>query len=299
MAALASTIIARAKVAFPEMGGTTALDLLNDAHAEFLARYPLRQDVLTIALTEDTQEYSLAETAIQIEAAYYYPDANNPRQLSVLHEHEEDTMDPGWRADSSGVPSRYYLGASLTAGVIGFHPRPNDTTISVTDATNATPIVVTSNAVHGLEDGDAVIIVDVAGNTAANGEYFAKVTGYSTTTFALYEETGLTTAVAGSGAYTSGGSLICADSPAVRLHIRRNQTLTTSDAIPSCLLSIEPYVYSICRRWAEMTMDPNDWVKWQRLEDAAVHKMELYLAERAGQSTAVLKPYYMTPRRVY
>jgi hypothetical protein len=44
-------------------------------------------------------------------------------------------------------------------------------TLSVTNTTNATPIVVTTSASHGYSNGDGVRIVGVTGNTAANGDW--------------------------------------------------------------------------------------------------------------------------------
>jgi hypothetical protein len=79
--------------------------------------------------------------------------------------------------------------------------------LTVSGATNATPIVLTTGT-HGLADGDPVTVASVGGNTAANGVFFAKVTGYSSTTFGLYSDRALTTAVAGNGAYTSGGTVV-------------------------------------------------------------------------------------------
>ncbi|MGB8648865.1 MAG: hypothetical protein WCF84_26750 [Anaerolineae bacterium] len=95
--------------------------------------------------------------------------------------------------------------------------RPADTTayaaldvigvnLAVSGATNATPIVITC-ATHGLADGDPVTIASVGGNTNANGNYYAKVTGYSTTTFGVYSDKALTTPVAGNSNYTSGGTV--------------------------------------------------------------------------------------------
>ena len=76
-------------------------------------------------------------------------------------------------------------------------------TLDVTDATNATPIVVTTSAVHGLTTDDAVVISGVGGNANANGTH--RVTVLTTTTFELYTIAGV--AIAGSGAYTSGGEV--------------------------------------------------------------------------------------------
>jgi hypothetical protein len=74
----------------------------------------------------------------------------------------------------------------------------NDNTSSlqtvITNATNATPIVITSTA-HGLAVDDTVFITGVLGNTAANGTFIVSVVA-DANTFTLRDS-------AGSGAYTS------------------------------------------------------------------------------------------------
>jgi hypothetical protein len=77
----------------------------------------------------------------------------------------------------------------------------------ITGATNATPIVITTSAAHGLADGMVVSIAAVGGNTNANTTCYVKVTGFSTTTFGLYTDKALTAGVAGNAAYTSGGTV--------------------------------------------------------------------------------------------
>lgn len=72
---------------------------------------------------------------------------------------------------------------------------------TITGATNATPVVVTV-AAHGYETGDTVYIAGVLGNTAANGYRIVEVTGVNT--FAITDLDGID--VAGSGAYTAGGT---------------------------------------------------------------------------------------------
>ena len=67
---------------------------------------------------------------------------------------------------------------------------------SVTDATNASPIVVTSVA-HKLTTGARVTIAGVGGNTAANGTWV--ITKVSDDAFSLDGSTG-------NAAYTSGGT---------------------------------------------------------------------------------------------
>lgn len=74
----------------------------------------------------------------------------------------------------------------------------NGAALSITAATNANPIVCTTNVPHGLTSGQYVVIAGALGNTAANGTFL--VTVLSSTTFSI--------PVAGNGAYTGGGSII-------------------------------------------------------------------------------------------
>jgi hypothetical protein len=70
--------------------------------------------------------------------------------------------------------------------------------LTVTAASNTSPIVITTSAAHGLSDGDYVTVASVGGNTAANVS--AKVVALTTTTFQLV-------GTIGNAAYTSGGTV--------------------------------------------------------------------------------------------
>lgn len=72
---------------------------------------------------------------------------------------------------------------------------------NITGATNTTPIQITCNA-HGYENGDTVLIQNVGGNTAANGYRIVK--NAAANTFDITDLDGVN--VAGSGAYTAGGT---------------------------------------------------------------------------------------------
>jgi hypothetical protein len=96
------------------------------------------------------------------------------------------------------------LGATLTvhAGVtnhIKFAIADAGTSIggTITGATNASPIAITTTLPHGLATGNRVTIAGVTGNTAANGTFIITVTGANT--FTLNGSTG-------NGAYVSGGT---------------------------------------------------------------------------------------------
>lgn len=70
---------------------------------------------------------------------------------------------------------------------------------TVTGATNASPIQITTSVAHSLATGQMVAIHSVGGNAAANGTFTVTVTGANT--FTLDGSTG-------SGAYTSGGTVL-------------------------------------------------------------------------------------------
>ena len=77
---------------------------------------------------------------------------------------------------------------------------------TITGATQANPVVVTTSANHNLVNGQPITITDVVGMTELNGNtyYVDVLTG---TTVALYDDSGLSTSTDGTGftAYTSDG----------------------------------------------------------------------------------------------
>lgn len=72
---------------------------------------------------------------------------------------------------------------------------------TITNATNATPIVITTSNAHGLVAGQRVMVAGVQGNTAANGTWIVGST--TSTTFQLLRFDG--TSTTGNGAWTAGG----------------------------------------------------------------------------------------------
>ena len=78
--------------------------------------------------------------------------------------------------------------------------------LNVTDCTNTTPIVVTTNIAHDRTTGDNIRITPVVGNTACGGNF--TITVLTPTTFELDGS-------AGNGAYVSAGT-VCGPGHAVR-----------------------------------------------------------------------------------
>jgi hypothetical protein len=78
------------------------------------------------------------------------------------------------------------------------------TALVISDSSNASPIVITTTT-HTLADGDPITISGITGNTNANGDRFALVSGYSGSTFALYSDSVCTVPVAGNGEHGGSG----------------------------------------------------------------------------------------------
>lgn len=98
--------------------------------------------------------------------------------------------------------------------------------LSVTGASNASPIVITA-ASHGLQTGMRVTISGVGGNTAANGTF--TITKVSSNTFSLDGSTG-------NGAYTAGGT--------VKRTGLYTATITASDLSAAVTAAIVTYAVS-------------------------------------------------------
>lgn len=93
--------------------------------------------------------------------------------------------------------------SGLTIGqyVLAYDDGTSATGGTISNATNAPAIVVTSNG-HGLNNGDTITIYGVQGITNANGVF--TVMGATANTFQLFDAAGVNP-VPGNGIYTSGG----------------------------------------------------------------------------------------------
>lgn len=83
--------------------------------------------------------------------------------------------------------------------------------ITITGATNATPIVITLGATSGLKDADRLAIAGITGNTAANGEFDLKM---------LTPTTAQLVGSAGNGTFggTPRVAIICDETPNLAKH---------------------------------------------------------------------------------
>src|SRR5262249_6989394 len=78
-----------------------------------------------------------------------------------------------------------------------------EASLQISNASNAQPVVISAPA--SLSNGQRVLISGVQGNSAANGTFYAKTSGYPGGQFALYLDANLSKPVAAAGDYTGGG----------------------------------------------------------------------------------------------
>lgn len=302
MALTVAQAIARARITFPEMDTTTALDLLNDVWVELCGKYNLRDDELWVDVDAEDDEFTLAETAIKIQKAHWYTDAVNYRALGIFDEEEADRMEPNWRGADSGTPYRYTISNEISGDTsvktFKYDKKPDTSTLVITDATNASPIVLTTSTAHELEDGSRIRPINVGGNTNANVLAYAKVTGYSTTTCGMYSDSDLTTAIAGNSAYTSGGHLVGPSSPGLRLYLQRATAFDSTDSLPNRLLNSDIIVRGLRKKWAE-AIHPIEVIQRETvLYTDALHAFEGFRSQETEGRGVSIMPYHYVPRRV-
>lgn len=156
-------------------------------------------------------------------------------------------VDGTWTiAGMNEVPESSGSGTAAYTSVTTFTNKGANLTVS--NATNATPIVVTTGT-HSLADYDIVNISGVGGNTAANGTWQIRV--LSGTTFSLYQ-IGTSTAVAGNGAYTTGGTANKYNRHWLRAgdDVVINSTTLTVASVPSAYTFTVAGDYSAYTTWA-------------------------------------------------
>ena len=105
----------------------------------------------------------------------------------------------------------------------------------ISNATNTTPITITTALDHGFSDGDHVTISDVEGNTAANGQFF--IADSAGNSFTLISS-------AGNGAYVSGGEVIDLEYRVCIVTVKNHFTTPeTVKCIPFAVLQEEEAIY--------------------------------------------------------
>jgi hypothetical protein len=247
-----------------ECDQTTALRLMNEIDEEIIAAIPLRRAFVDVAIAEGVREFDISEDILRIWACKLYTTAD-PNEATALDLTDCDTLDledSSWRTEEDGTPREAYEFADEDSGQWGINPASAHSTKLVSGATNATPIVVTTTEDHGFIDGDQVLITGVVGNLAANGTFY--VNSLTATTFSLFSDSDLATAVAGTGLYTAGGVIAGPNSPKLVLECSKRTVLLLATSMPAT-----PAIKNLYR----VGMDAL-WMSDRRLEGADKRRAE-------------------------
>lgn len=122
---------------------------------------------------------------------------------------DEISLAFGWKLTNStrvhfmGASTSYTRTISNARGIY---------TLTITGATNTTPIQITTSVPHERTYGEIVSISGVVGNTAANGTF--KIKNITDTTFELVNAS-TDDEIAGNGAYSGGGTVTVTSNPIV------------------------------------------------------------------------------------
>jgi len=288
MAIAVSTILADFGSTYKGVPEAVRLRYLNTVDKLIQRHFGLRKKELAVPVAEGSGVVALdsgvmwVETARWIDRPHPTPGRLGGHLLTESNIAEQNAYRGDWRANPPGVPAEFMGTADLTGSQVQFDCPSLYGTLIATAATNATPIVVTSSAVHGLSDGDRVDIRNALVNTNANGDHYAKVTGYSTTTFALYSDSDLSTPVAGNGAYTASSGLIsCLNSPYLQLFTRWHEELDASDNVPDVALYPNLYVDGMCLEHARRRSE-KDIPKFKALFEDVINEQISLTQEQMG-----------------
>ncbi len=170
----------------------------------------------------------------------------------------------------------------VTAGLVA-------STLVVIDATNTSPIVVTTSTPHGFVRPAHAELAAIGGNDAANGTWVCTPTSSTTLTLSTFSMAGARVPSVGSGAYSSGGTLKTAFPDGSILLGDRNVAMQTAVATPRIVVVplgsggwvIDPYGGVIPpgilpRRLADETAEQR-FMKRSRQLNTEPHRFEVHV----------------------
>lgn len=270
MALTAQDIIDRFRNVYTECSESFALDLMQGIDTEIFTIVPWRQASLNVGLVAGQQAYQIDESVIRVSTARLLQGNGSQFALSPtsvdgldLNPQAGIGVGPSWRNSTPGIPGFFYCSTDLSGSTVGVWPTSQFSTLLVSSATNAKPIVITTTTDHGLSTGDLVGIYDVMGNTAANipdlvGQYWS-VTVLSDTTFSI--------PAIGNHAYVSGGLVMATNSPMMILDVTQHVDYGLSTEIPKTPALARLYVAGMCYEYARLRA-PDEIAKWKTLYEA-------------------------------
>lgn len=175
------------------------------------------------------------------------------------------------------IAAQAYLPELVTKGTATFEA----TSTTVADATNTSPVVITTSVDHPCTTGEIVVVTDVIGNTGANGTWYIEV--LSNTTFSLLTSIG-------NGAYVSGGVAVrqsaCVDMPSDYSH----DLFEAFSISQGKLLTIRSNV-----KVMSFLYDENSRISGDVIDEVAVENNKLYSMPIGTDKDIVLCSYYRKP----
>lgn len=298
MATYAQQIIDDFRTIYKDCPVTRAWKLLNQVDILVTRTFRHRQKTIYLALTSG-QDVALPANALWVRRLRYVPNTDGGYWLGATSEDALEVEGSPIDADDDEAPPLHaYQTHDMTGGRLAFDPIPNASSLVVTDATNASPIVITTSAVHELSDGDPVSIRAVEGNEAANVDGYALVTGYSTTTFALYSDADLTTTVDGDGDYTKKGLVGTSAHPFVEAEVAWHTQLVPASGDQGSVSSLMPdvpfyndmYVDGMCFFWAKRR-HRQDVPMYKELFEDAINRQDELTNKRIGHQFRTISPF--------
>lgn len=286
MAFTVAQVLAQFGLSYKGVPSSISLPLLNEVDKILVRHFGFRKKEFYVAVTEDSGVVNLDEGICWVESARWIdkphetPNRISGDELDDSSIAKESVRQGDWRANAPGTPARFMQTHSLTGGQLQFDCPAKYGTLIATAATNASPIVVTTSAAHGLDDGDRVNIRNGLVNTNVNGDYYVNV--LTTTTFELYSDEDLTVPVAGNGVYTASSALVgCANSPYLHLYTRWHDELEAGDNIPATSILIRTYSNGMKMLYAE-DRDDKKYDKWQKLFENVINEQIQLTQAKAG-----------------
>lgn len=282
-----ASIVDDFRKAYPGCTQGDAVTLLNYVVEDVLNTVPLTQSQRNYGVTEGIVQYDIDELIVKIQAAIYF---TGPTSYSAVSQWGDDQLDVTlgyeWREWTEGTPQVIFTGGTLTQGQFGISPPPSNTTLNVVNATNATPIVITTDTAHNLSSGDSVNIADVGGNTAANNPltpgsiFYADVV--DTFNFSLYYDSDFTDPVIGNGGYTSGGTVLTDSSPRVTLWCTERVVYGYGDSLSAVPMDRTVIRLGMCFQYSQ-ELDPAKTAMWEALYIKALANQDLISMKRAAK----------------
>lgn len=166
MASTVTAVVAKFKDrCYPDCPDATAQSLFTDAWTWGVQKFRLREETVTLSLTEGTREYDLDSDVTAIREAYYQVSAD-PTTWRVMNGVSIDRLartESSWRANTTESESwRYYTRADSDGDsgkkVIGLDPLPIETTSA--GYPNVTLYTIMRSDLSGSEEMPAFLPTD-------------------------------------------------------------------------------------------------------------------------------------------